>query len=242
MNKSLETWAATHVGLIRTTNEDRFGLPDWKSDGNEASWHGVIARDGGWAVVADGMGGHGAGGVASDVVVDVLSSQLPRIRSDADVTAAIQLANEKVHEAMFSERGRPGMGSTVVGLRACGENFEIFNVGDSRAYLFRNNQLRRLSVDHTPEGATNQKFRSHALTQSMGGTLSRVDLVPHLESISIRSGDQFLLCSDGVTDLISEDDIIRLLSEGSHDPTLKLVDAALTAGGRDNITAILIKA
>lgn len=240
MDKGVKISAATHVGLLRPRNEDRFCIPDWSSSGQEDSWQGYTVREGCWALVADGMGGHGAGEVASKVVVKILSKHLLSIPSAEGLVKAIQFANDKVHEAMYSEHGRPGMGSTVVGVQLHGQICTCFNVGDSRAYLLRRKQLRRLSLDHTPEGGIRQKFRSHALTRSLGGTVSRVEPQPHIEKVAVLPGDHILLCSDGLSDLISEDEIAELMEKKSSRPSSLLINSALKAGGRDNITVVLL--
>jgi PPM family protein phosphatase len=154
---------------------------------------------GGWVVIADGMGGHGAGEVASEVAVQSLAKLLPTVCTRERLIDAIQIANERLHKAMSVEGGSPAMGTTVVGILLRGNSCTFFNVGDSRAYILRGWVLTRHSVDHTPDAGRVSGVRSHALTQSLGGTLTRRRLNPNVQEIAISPGDLILLCSDGLT-------------------------------------------
>lgn len=240
MADPLQIYASTHVGRVRLSNEDRCRTPGWRATGANEDWSGTVARPGGWVVIADGMGGHGAGEIASDIAVQSLAGLLSSARSPTQIAGAIQTANHAVHDAMSMPGGRPAMGTTVVGVRLGTDTCTFFNVGDSRAYVMRGRELRMLSVDHTPTAGRAIGARSHALTQSLGGTLSRRVLTPHIENVAILPGDTVLLCSDGLTDLIDDDGIAIILRKVSRHPAAALVDAALDAGGRDNVTVAVV--
>ncbi|MFA6124561.1 PP2C family serine/threonine-protein phosphatase [Sphingomonas sp.] len=232
--------AATHVGYLRAHNEDRCRTADWRTSGEDDDWHGTIAQVGGWVVIADGMGGHGAGEIASEIAVETLSKRLPDATSEDGVVEAIRDANSSVHDAMALGLGRPAMGTTIVGAILGAGVCTFFNVGDSRAYLLRGRRLTRQTVDHTPSTDGSRAPRSHALTQSLGGTLNRRTLNPHVVTVAIAPGDVIILCSDGLSDLVTDEAIAGVLLSGPLHPGSALVDAALEAGGRDNVTVAVL--
>lgn len=171
-----------------------------------------------------------------------LTKLLPTAHTRECLIEAIQIANERVHEAMLAEGGRPAMGTTIVGALLLGTSCTFFNVGDSRAYILRGRVLTRHSVDHTPDAGNASGVRSHALTQSLGGTLTSLWLNPHVKEVAVSPGDLILLCSDGLTDLVKESEIAALLLSGTRHPAAALVDAALSACGRDNVTVAVLAA
>ena len=240
MSKRLPIWASTHVGRLRTTNQDRCRTPEWLATGANEEWRGTAERVGGWIVIADGMGGHGAGETASEVAVQSMARLLPLARTQEHLVEAIQTANYHVHEAMTADGGLPGMGTTIVGALLQGDFCTFFNVGDSRAYLLHGPLLTMHSLDHTLDVDRSSGMRSHTLTQSLGGTLTMRRLSPNIEQVAITPGDIILLCSDGLTDLVKEDKIAMLLRSKSTHPATALVDAALAAGGRDNVTVAVL--
>ncbi|MBN9085171.1 MAG: hypothetical protein BGP06_19690 [Rhizobiales bacterium 65-9] len=236
-------WAATDVGLVRKTNEDCFGLAAIISGGrSREEWQGELSTTTGvgWAVIADGMGGHEAGEIASRAVVESLHRRADLLVSEAGIVAALNEANATIFESIAGGRGRPGMGSTIVGVVfVCQECF-AFNIGDSRLYLKRKSELFQMSTDDTMGASrSGTHSRSHALTQSLGGTRDPVPLFPHLRAWRPIRDDILILGSDGLSDMLSEDDILANLVLDGH-PARGLVEAALRAGGRDNVTAIVI--
>ena len=130
--------------------------------------------------------------------------------------------------------------STIVGLLMGVQECTFFNVGDSRGYLLRDGRLEMVSRDHVPEVGGTRGGRSHAVTQSLGGTYTRRRLNPHLSSTTLGRGDVVLLCSDGLTDLVDDGQIAALLRSDSNCPATDLVEAALVAGGRDNVSVIVL--
>ncbi|MDX1734226.1 MAG: protein phosphatase 2C domain-containing protein [Halioglobus sp.] len=235
MNDAIPQFAAdTHSGLHRSLNEDSFGAyPDL-----------------GLWLVADGVGGHSCGEIASNIVRSTLREQ---VAGGASLESAVTASHDAVLRAIESGQGAAGMGSTVIALRLSGNDYELCWVGDSRAYLW-DGALRQVSHDHnrvaellasnaiTREQAANHPQR-HVLTQSLGVSPS-MELAPGRATGTLQPGDALLLCSDGLTDELSDSLIAHLLQDHAT-PRAQvdaLMSAALDAGGRDNITAIIVSA
>ncbi|WP_421475890.1 PP2C family protein-serine/threonine phosphatase [Agrobacterium tumefaciens] len=232
-------WAATDVGLIRSSNEDSYGLPGRISSGQtREAWQGELLTNTGWAVIADGMGGHEGGEIASHAVVETFYRLAVRASTEANIVGILEEANAQIYTRVAAGFGRAGMGSTIVGVSFRDYRCFVFNVGDSRVYLKRKGELRQLSTDDTLRSRTGS--RSHALTQSLGGARAPLPIFPHVASHKVQPEDEIVLCSDGLSDMISEEQIRLLLDRGNVHPALALVDAAVAAGGRDNVTAIVI--
>jgi len=222
---------ASHLGLIRGQNEDRF----------------LVAPP--LFAVADGMGGHPGGDLAAATAVEALERGVRAI--EAGQTSLLDLmaaTNRAVYEA-GSRAGLPGLGTTLTVLFADGVRAEVAHVGDSRAYLWRDLALVRLTEDHT---IVRQLIRAGQLSEEQASkhpsrsTLARAVgpdegvLIDHL-TIRLRAGDVLLLCTDGLTSMVSESEIGAILA---REPAPRsacdlLVEAAVSAGGRDNVTAIV---
>jgi serine/threonine protein phosphatase PrpC len=235
-----QVWASTHVGRVRAVNEDRCLVGDWQSGGQIDNWQGVMSTNHGWAVVADGMGGHAAGEVASRVVLNTIASRIGTANGEADVVNLLEAANLSLFEAMYGHDGRPAMGATVVGALLLDAVALIFNVGDSRAYRADSTGLVQLSRDDSLGGKTARGRRSHAVTQSLGGTIRRTPLRPHVEQAGLALNAMLLLCSDGLTDMLDDVEIAGVLARNMANPAERLVAAALDAGGRDNVTVVVV--
>ncbi|MGZ4246850.1 MAG: Stp1/IreP family PP2C-type Ser/Thr phosphatase [Solirubrobacteraceae bacterium] len=203
-------------------------------------------------VVADGMGGAQAGEVASKIATETFEKGLPDSGSPEERLAErVREANHQIHELSRTDRERAGMGTTLTAAYVDDTSVAIAHVGDSRAYLFRDGTLERLTQDHslveelvrqgklTPEQAAGHPQRS-IITRALGPEASvEVDTWTY----PVRAGDILLLCSDGLTTMISEDRVAEILGgAGSLDGTAgALIDAANEAGGRDNITVVLFR-
>lgn len=201
-------------------------------------------------VVADGMGGAQAGEVASRIAVETFEQGLPDSGAVEDrLVSRIHEANERIHALSQTERERAGMGTTLTAAYLDDAHVAIAHVGDSRAYMFRDGELRRLTKDHTlvqalvdEEKLTEEEAEHHPqrsiITRALGPDASvKVDTW----SYPARSGDVLLLCSDGLTSMVSEQRIAQVLAEA---PDLsraadQLISEANEAGGRDNITVVL---
>lgn len=233
-NLRFSTTSVTHPGLVRSANEDAF----------------VAREDAGIWVVADGMGGHANGRWASDAVIGAVSAMTPTRDFDADVanlTGAIQSANSTIFTA--SQQLGARMGSTAVALYLIGDRFVCIWAGDSRIYLLRGAQLFRLTRDHTQvEDLVERGFltvqeaahhpMSHVLSRAVG-----VEEVLNLDAVSdtAQPRDIFLLCSDGLTGVVSENEICeRLAGFAPAAACSRLLDLVLARGAPDNVTLIAV--
>jgi protein phosphatase len=204
-------------------------------------------------VVADGMGGAQAGEVASRMAVETLGRGLPDGGGPPQdlLAARIEEANETIHEHSRADANQAGMGTTVTAVYVGADEAAIAHVGDSRAYLLRDGKLRRLTEDHslveellrqgklTAEEASEHPQKS-IITRALGPEpVVEVDR----QTLPLRHGDVFLLCSDGLTSMVEEAQIARLLTSGRTltQAGQALITAANEAGGRDNITVVLFR-
>jgi PPM family protein phosphatase len=214
-------------------------------------------------IVADGMGGHAAGEVASRMAISALiglALEMPDWIFKVDDAHGLEIerrARARVQEvgAMLLESGRRddslhGMGTTLTVVRSLGRDLLITHVGDSRAYLLRGGRLHRLTRDHTyaqllvdigqlaPADVAGSRHR-HVLTNALGG--SGEDVKVDTDRLQLEDGDCLLLCTDGLTDLVDDDAITGILRDAtrSSDACERLVQRALDNGGRDNVTVIV---
>src|SRR5262245_6555279 len=266
----IDVSALSHTGHSRANNEDHYfvtrvgrtlqtlvtnlptgDVPDFVEEVNYVM------------VVADGMGGHAAGEVASRMAISALFSLVLAIpdwilRVDEEYARQIeQRSRTLVQEvgAMLVERGERdptlrGMGTTLTIARSLGRDLMITHVGDSRAYLLRATRLLRLTRDHTyaqllvdtgqlaGHDVASSRHR-HVLTNALGASCEFVQV--DTDRLRLEDGDRLLLCSDGLTDLVDDETIASLLQEAtrSSDACQRLVQRALDNGGRDNVTAIV---
>ena len=234
----LSAFGMTHPGLVRFNNEDS-----------------LLVRPGyGIFAVADGMGGAAAGEVASAIFVERVQDILDRpVKSQAE---GIELAKEvfiSANQAIVDHVERysqhKGMGCTAELLIFCSDGYVLGHVGDSRTYLFRDNRLKRLTRDHTlVQEQMDQGLLStdEAARHPMRNVILRAVGVSEILSVDIiraryQAKDIFLLCSDGLTDMVSDIQLEGVLSDVGHpeDKARQLVDMANAAGGRDNITVVV---
>jgi PPM family protein phosphatase len=231
--------ARTHVGRIRTTNEDAYGL----------------CLDAGVFAVCDGMGGAAAGEVASRIAVDTVVERLCQMNSHEDrlkeMEDAIDAANQLVHARSEKESALHGMGTTLVALSICNGHALIAHVGDSRCYLYRQGELIRETKDHS---LVDEQVRLGQLTQDQAdrsplrnvitraiGTQRSVS--PEMLEMDLEKGDVLLLCSDGLTREVPDERIAGMLGEEGDLESLceRLVGAAIESGGRDNVTCVVVR-
>jgi len=251
----LEIQAAgiTDVGLKREGNEDSFSTDDA---------YGLF-------VVADGMGGHLAGEVASRIAVEMINKSFRRFvdnrtpleelfgRPDPSLTrlgnylsSSIQLGNRTVFEMAREYDQYHGMGTTVAAIHVTPELIVAANAGDSRIYLIRDGSIERLSKDHTivseqvemgmmsPEEAETSPLK-HVLTRNLGSSENVLVEVFEIEPLN---GDTLILCTDGLTDLVSDEEILRQASAGGdpEDMCQKFVSTVLRRGAHDNTTVVSV--
>ncbi|MDW8290944.1 MAG: Stp1/IreP family PP2C-type Ser/Thr phosphatase [Armatimonadota bacterium] len=238
--------AATDVGRMRAHNEDSYAVL------RAAQLRGVYDFA---LLVADGMGGRNAGEVASRTAVEAASQAILNNVQHVDAPALLRFAVEAAHVAIQQRaEGNPeyeGMGTTLVIALAKDREIWIASVGDSRAYVLRGERLLPLTEDHTfvaeqvrvggmtLEQARHSRFR-HMLTRAVG--TSSVDYTPDVVPARLQPGDMLLLCTDGLTSMVWEEEMVRLLRKYRHDPDRacqSLIDAANAQGGQDNITVLL---
>lgn len=242
----LEVGQFSHPGRKRTNNEDWLGLFQ-PEDARR------LAAKGSLFLVADGMGGHRSGELASRRAVDhVIRTYFDDATRDvaASLKRAIQAANRALHTAAAGARGQARCGTTLVAAvirkegrwRACaGARLWVANVGDSRAYLLRRRQLCQLSQDHSwaAEGLGNDGLGRHVVTRALG-------LHPHVEVdlflFRLQPGDQILLCSDGLTGPLSDPEIQAIMERYAPAKAAgRLVEAANERGGPDNVSVLLVR-
>lgn len=218
---------------------------------NEDSLFAPACADGFFAVVADGMGGHNAGEVASRIVVDTIVKTLegtdPEMITDNNVRNILADANVSVYQNASENPGRIGMGSTAtVAVFSCRQVI-IGQIGDSRAYLFRAGTLKQITKDHSyvqllvDNGyISNEEARHHPqkniITRAIG---TEAAVEPDVYAISFKDGDMLLLCTDGLNNVVTDDEIAAIISRDIETAAERLVDAALQAGGTDNISVII---
>jgi serine/threonine protein phosphatase PrpC len=237
MKWQFNSFAQTDLGLVREGNEDSaiYGA-------------NLIA-------VADGMGGHAGGEVASAIAINALAQLLPVISDpEIDVDSRedlfLNITYEIDSQILEKSKQNPelaGMGTTLTALNISGDNVELLHIGDSRCYRYRDNKLEQLSYDHTvmqelldqgrltPEEVFDHPQRS-LLTQALMGDSG---LDPILVSYEIKANDQFLLCSDGLTNLLSDYEIGKIIeSKNGNDVITALITEVKAKGAPDNITII----
>ena len=230
----IEFGNSTHVGLRRELNEDTY-----YSDGELGLW-----------LVADGMGGHEFGEVASALARDAVVRE---VRAGRTLSEAIRSADEDIIRQSRQRADSLPMGTTMVALRVTDHRFELAWVGDSRAYLW-NGHLRQLSSDHSyvqeliDQGAiTAEQARAHphrnVVTQALGVTDPQSLKVETLSG-ELRAGQQLLLCSDGLTEEVDDIAIGSLLAQtelSAQECVDHLISNALDGGGSDNVTVVLLR-
>lgn len=233
--------AKTDLGKKRKLNEDSF----------------CVAEDIGLFLVADGMGGHSAGEIASQTTVEAvrmsLADWLKKGPPNSEVFArAIQLANKAVFEMAEKGHGMKGMGTTIAGILICNDSLAAANVGDSRIYRIRNNAIEQISRDHSmvamqlsmgliTKGEARRSAYKNVITRAVG-TAPSVEVDTRDEEI--KKGDIMLICSDGLSSLAEDSDIFSIVQrcgDNLDKAAEELISLANFNGGDDNITVILVK-
>jgi serine/threonine protein phosphatase PrpC len=248
----IEVAGRSHVGMKRNHNEDSF----------------LVLADEMLYCVADGMGGHASGEIASRIAVEELEDFYRRSSRDADLTwpfkmdrnrnyeenrlsTGIKLANARIYESASSEANYRGMGTTIVTLHFAEDAAYVGHVGDSRAYCLRDGALRQMTEDHS---LLNDYLKAKKLTPE------EIDAFPHknvivralgmkdtvqvdIERFQALDGDLFLLCSDGLSGMVHDDALMAAItaSDDLEASCTKLIELANAAGGNDNITCILVR-
>jgi protein phosphatase len=250
----------THPGLSGKINEDRLAV---------ACFQSATGRPALLAVVADGIGGHQAGEVAAELAVRRIVAEVEDSDGTTPLRtlqAAIQTASESIAERSAGQADKAGMGSTCACAWIDGDRLYTAHVGDSRIYLVRDEKIQRITVDHswvqeaiekgiiTPEQAHSHP-NVHVLRRHLGTVdLPKVDTGLHLapdegeeqarhnQGTQLQPGDVLLLCTDGLTDMVWDDEILRLITTRNalRSAAEDLVERANERGGHDNITVVLV--
>ncbi|WP_233581317.1 PP2C family serine/threonine-protein phosphatase [Acidipila sp. EB88] len=232
--------ALTHVGQVRRTNQDAWSY----------------SLEAGLFAVCDGMGGMAGGEIASQIAVEAFVEHLAPVpeaqRTARLVTQAVCAANRRVQARAAHERALQGMGTTLVALALCAANkAAIVHVGDSRCYRWRHGSLEACTEDHS---LIAEQIRNGVLTEAqaalspMRNVITRAvgtrrSVLPEVQMLLLEPGDVFLLCSDGLCRELPDAAIAGLLRGDAPLPERNraLVEAALAAGGRDNVTSMLVR-
>jgi protein phosphatase len=229
---TITTAALTDIGRLRARNEDSL----------------LLDPDASLYAVADGMGGHAAGDAASQTAIAAFGATFSDTRS---VLTAMKSANRAVIERAAAEREKAGMGTTLTALHVRDSAMFVAHVGDSRLYRLRDGQLSQITRDHTvaqdmidtgklTKEAAMQHPASSMLTRSLG---SRADVEVDLIEDQLAPGDLLMLCSDGLTGMITDGDLSAILAQPKplEHIAAELIEAANLRGGLDNITALLVR-
>jgi serine/threonine protein phosphatase PrpC len=252
LSKSIEMASATHTGMVRAHNEDSIGID------------AAI----GLAVLADGMGGYNAGEVASGIAVTLITKEtretvlrIPPYEADAEtgepmatriLRNVITKANSSIYQAANTQPQYAGMGTTLVVALLCDNQISVAHIGDSRLYRQRGGELEQLTRDHS---LLQEQIDSGMISKEMARRSQNKNLVTRavgiepdvdaeINTFEVAEGDVFLLCSDGLNDMVEDEDIHLTLSSLSTNLPLaasQLVQMANDNGGRDNISVILIR-
>jgi len=226
----------THVGKVRDKNED------------------VLYANERLFAVADGMGGHRGGEIASATAIRMLSDAVGAAPGEANaarlLAGAIVSANEEIYQSAHTGSGPSGMGTTLTAAMLGGDVLTIGHVGDSRAYLLRDGNLTQLTEDHSLVGElyrSGKLSREEAFTHPNRNVLTKAlgtseDITADVGTHKLRPGDKVLLTTDGLTTMVPDEGIAKILAgpEDADEICAKLVDAANRAGGADNISVVLL--
>ena len=239
----METYCQTDVGLKRNSNQDFVYASDQK-----------VGRLPSLLIVADGMGGHAAGDLASRVCVETMVSSIEgsgQTETIPILAEAVQKANRAVLKKAAEKPVYAGMGTTIVAAVIDGNTLYVANVGDSRLYLIDDDRIDQITLDHSlvaemvrsgrisPEQMRNHPEKN-IITRAVGG---EENVEADFFDVGLHKGDVVLLCSDGLTNMVEDEQIFRIVRREKtlRDAGQKLISAANSAGGRDNISVVLAR-
>jgi protein phosphatase len=234
----------TDKGKRREKNEDYCYIPDGTGP------HGL-------AIVADGIGGYRGGEVASELATKVMCSMIKNAgemtdpdRVDEAIYEAVNAANSAINDYSTDNEFFGGMGTTLVAALRVEDSLKIVNIGDSRAYKYKKGKLKQISVDHSlvqelieARKITRQQGRAHPRRNIITKALGDAIAMPDIFDTDFNEDEIILLCSDGLTDMLDDPEIVKIIKENKYIDVMadELVAAANEAGGYDNITCVLIK-
>lgn len=226
----MKIYGATDIGLVRPTNQDCY----------------YIDKEQNWAVLADGMGGHSGGETASTMSVEIIKENMDKSN---DPVTAIEEANRIVFQKSVDEPLLSGMGTTIVLCKIDGNKAQIAHVGDSRAYVVREQCMEQITTDHSivqqliDSGTiTKEQSKYHPqrnlITRAVG---TEKGVAVDVNTVSFNENESILLCSDGLCSYVEENEIFEIIKNNTAEKAVEmLVEAANNAGGKDNVTAVLM--
>lgn len=230
----MKIYGKTHKGMVRLSNQDNFYIDNACK----------------WCVIADGMGGHNGGEIASDLAVSVIKNTINSVNTDTEdvLRTAIVNANKEIYDRSVKEPQFDGMGTTVVLLKMDGNIAFIAHVGDSRAYYINGEKILQLTKDHSVvqkllDSGTITKLQAqnhpqkNMITRAVG---SEKFVEIDVNRIICTKGDYILLCTDGLSTYVNDDKIFEIIMQNPETAVDRLIKSANDAGGIDNITAVLI--
>lgn len=242
----LRSYSVTDIGRKRQLNQD-YVFSSSTPIGNMPNLF----------IVADGMGGHKAGDFASRYTVETIEREIKASfekNPSIIIQKAIKTANKEIRKKASEDINLQGMGTTVVVATVIGRYLQVANVGDSRLYLVSGSEIRQITRDHSLVeemvrlgGIKREEARLHPdkniITRAIG---ARDDVEADFFTVEIKPGDRVLMCSDGLTNMVEDQEILRIMNEHRRDRTLvetaqALIDAANDNGGKDNIAVVLVK-
>ena len=236
--------AVSHPGLLRERNEDSLVVGPWTLCATVTESPQTLVFPLGTPLVvavADGLGGHPGGDVASALVARRIASIGPALDDEETVRAVLNACNRAVYQAATEGSELTAMGTTVAGIVVRPGSLLIFNVGDSRVLAASRDGLRQVSVDDSPPLAPGQRTTS-LVTQCLGGSPGYRAISPHVTAAPLSPGDRYLVCTDGLTDPLTTDVIEELLRDHNDGrAAFELWKAAIAAGGPDNITLAVVR-
>ncbi len=250
-NMMIEAVCGCHVGKVRSNNEDNLYfngviLPQDNDGLPKLLQHTQLVEAPVCYAVFDGMGGEAYGETAAYIGASVLKEMFPAIQlSQKSMQHICMQANQTIcNEAHV--KGDKLMGSTCALLAVEDTTAHIVNLGDSKVFLLRDGTIAQLSVDHTDQAMLESlgiKNRKPRLTQHLGIEQSEMIIEPHYTTAALQENDTFIICSDGLTDMLSNEDIVRIMQYYIElsECTQQLINEALLCGGKDNITVICCK-
>ena len=239
--------AFTHQGRQRRRNEDCIAAGGWiRHEPMTAALVSSHMFDRPLiALIADGMGGHPAGEVASRFAAERLTGELPHAcSSDEALRKALLRVNRELIAKARTEPGRIGMGTTIAGVAVLPAEVVVFNVGDSRVYRVDQGVIEQVSIDDVPHyyiPVFGVELRTGELTQHLGGLPYEIPIEPHIVRLPIAGAQTWLICSDGLYDMVDDETTAAAISDDMAATVQALFDAAMRAGGTDNISIILLR-
>ena len=230
----LEIVVFTHPGLVRTQNEDAIAAGPFVASGISMQTPSRVCLESPAVVaVADGLGGHAGGTQASNYAASRLVATPDRLASEGAATNFLQDISDDLVEISTRDPSLRGLGTTVAGVRVDETGSVFFSVGDSRVYRLDGPYLGELTV-------SDRLGDTGPVTQCLGGTPTPTRIAAHVGTTPLVAGEQFLICSDGVSDVITLETLERLLDTGGVQGVQRIADAVLEAGAPDNFSIALV--